>query len=455
MDVLLLLFIISGLLYLVVIQLFNFGWISLKPHDPATTQDFLKGAQKYDAPYAESGLQDQFFPDADIPSRCFSDSTIPSRCFSDSTDHPLLISDTGKGSVLLTEYGRPEVFVTVICAVRNESENISNILNDLVNQNYPANLLEIIIVDDHSDDNTYQVTEEWEKKYSKVSLLSSHGEGKKEAIQHGVRHARGELILFTDGDCRTGENWIRAFVSHYLNHHASLMAGPVILTVDKNTTNLQEVFYGLQALEFASLIASGAGSMSIGRPVMMNGANMGVSRKAMTAVNDLKADRSPSGDDMFLLQSIKRMPRHKIHFIKAREALVNTKPAFTLKQFLSQRIRWSSKGRLYRDPDIIITGAVVLFFNMALVGILIAAIFQPVYLFYYILGLLFKFTVDFPLLYFYSDFYDMKANLKYLPMLIPFYPLYVVMVFLLGGIIPFSWKGRWYSGQKTNKKAFG
>ena len=431
-----LLFIISGLLYLFVIQLFNFGWISLKPHDPATIPDFLKGSEKYDASYAEAGLQDRFFSDADIHSQCFSDSA----------DHSTLISNTGKESALQTDSASPEVFVTVICAVRNESENISNILNDLVNQNYPTNLLEIIIVDDHSDDNTYQVTEEWEKKCGMVSLLSNHGEGKKEAIQHGVRHARGELILFTDGDCRTGKNWIRAFVSHYLNHHASVMAGPVILTADKNTTNLQEVFYGLQALEFASLIASGAGSMGIGRPVMMNGANMGVSRKAMTAVTDLKADRSPSGDDMFLLQTIKSMRSHKIHFIKTREALVKTRPAQTLKQFLSQRIRWTSKGRLYRDPDIIITGAVVTFFNMVLVGILIAAIFQPVSLFYYIIGLLFKFTVDFPLLYFYSDFYDMKANLKYLPILIPFYPLYVVMVFLLGSIIPFSWKGRRYPG---------
>src|SRR4051812_4790614 len=51
----------------------------------------------------------------------------------------------------------PSTFISVVIAARNEAKNISNILSDILTQNYPAALVEIIVIDDHSEDDTFAI----------------------------------------------------------------------------------------------------------------------------------------------------------------------------------------------------------------------------------------------------------------------------------------------------------
>jgi poly-beta-1,6-N-acetyl-D-glucosamine synthase len=231
-----------------------------------------------------------------------------------------------KLKVFIKNDSSPQIKVSAIVAVRNEEENIKMLLTSLLSQDYPSQLLEIIIVDDHSTDSTLRLIEEFilQKKESQnlklFSLAEGDGSGKKAAINTGIRGSGGELIVITDADCTAGSSWISTLVSYYTEHHPQMILGPVSMTDGGS-------FFGkLQALEFMSLISSAAGSCSAGFPILANGANIAFTRQAYDSCRGFSGNvQFPSGDDMFLMMSIKRKFGAKsIHFLKSVETIVFT-----------------------------------------------------------------------------------------------------------------------------------
>ena len=76
-------------------------------------------------------------------------------------------------------------------------------MNDLRQQDFPLNQLEILIINDHSDDDTVLLIDEFmtENKNIDVRLIHSKGEGKKFALREGIQMSKHDLIVTTDGDC--------------------------------------------------------------------------------------------------------------------------------------------------------------------------------------------------------------------------------------------------------------
>src|SRR5437870_10675765 len=72
------------------------------------------------------------------------------------------------GWLTLREYQRtglkPITKVSIIIPARNEESNIANLLNDLLQQNYPQELFEIIVVDDFSEDRTAEIVSSFQNK---------------------------------------------------------------------------------------------------------------------------------------------------------------------------------------------------------------------------------------------------------------------------------------------------
>jgi len=200
-----------------------------------------------------------------------------------------------------------EVKVSLIIAVRNEAGNIKNLLNSLICQDYPKHLLEIIIVDDHSTDHTSQmlneiyVNQKGVKNLTFLTLSKENEIGKKAALDFGIQMSTGELIVITDADCTTKNNWITTLASFYIQKKPQMILGPVSINHNKS------FFSKLQALEFMSLISSAAGSCNAGFPLLANGANMAFTKQAYIDCGGFSGNMHyPSGDDMFLMIGIKR-----------------------------------------------------------------------------------------------------------------------------------------------------
>ncbi len=340
---------------------------------------------------------------------------------------------------------RPTEMVSVIIAARNEAENIGLCLQSLADQHYPRNRFEVLVVDDYSTDQTAAIVEEFIKQNPEVNLhlfRQTGRQGKKAAIALALEQARGVYILTTDADCEVTPGWIAAMVSVMESRQAVFVSGPVTF---KNTDG---IFRQLQDLEFISLVASGAGSIGAGFPLMCNGANMGFSLKAYRSLQgDALRNQTVSGDDVFLMLSmLNRFGSDKIAFARCRDALVFTGPAGTPGDFINQRLRWTSKSMAYRYPPLILSALMVFLMNALLVFSLIAGLFVPRFLLWFLLILLVKTLADLPLL---AGFIRFTRKHGLLWLIIPAEPLvafYTTLVALAGQIMPVRWKGRRFRG---------
>lgn len=100
--------------------------------------------------------------------------------------------------------------VTIVVPVYNGEENIENCIKSLLNQKYPKENLEIIIVDNNSTDNTAEIIKRYPVKY-----LAEIKQGVCYARNRGLKEATGDLLAYTDSDCIADENWIAMLASNF------------------------------------------------------------------------------------------------------------------------------------------------------------------------------------------------------------------------------------------------
>lgn len=330
--------------------------------------------------------------------------------------------------------------VSVLVALRNEAENISCLLKGLSEQQYPDAKLSFILVDDHSEDNTYELLVERTKKASKhqFKVISANNTGKKSALQQALSHTNADLIIVTDADCLHGPFWVARMAAFFKENELAMVLAPVKIAPASS------VFQQWQALEFLSLIGSTAGAAGIGLPAMANGANMAFDRSALLdAGGFLQHDNLASGDDVFLL--LKLLQKHgakKIQFLLAEESIVSTKPSPDWWSFLKQRMRWVSKSKAYQHPNIILPALIVLIFNAMLFILLAASIFYPYLLLVFVLFVVLKYLIDLPLLQAAAGFMKSHNLLRWAFPLQLVYPFYVLIASVAGLLFKSSWKGR-------------
>lgn len=328
--------------------------------------------------------------------------------------------------------------VSVLIAARNEEKNIEKLLQTIYNQTFPKELYEVIIVDDHSEDDTIIKVNNFINNHKDINirLLEATSEGKKKAISQALHNAENELIMVTDADCELNSKWIETVVGFYQDKKCKMILAPVLLSPANN------LFEKMQVLEHLSLIASTAGSANIGFPVMCNGANMAYERISALEVDKLRHDFNiQSGDDMFLLeQFVKKYGSKNVKFLQNKSAIVKTKACKNIKEFIRQRRRWVSKSKSYTNSKIILTALVVLFFNLSIVSLFLSAFFIPALWSLYILLTLLKFFIDFPILKNITNFMNQGKILKWTLPLEFIYPFYAVFTAISGLLLKVNWK---------------
>ncbi|MBI4648844.1 MAG: glycosyltransferase [Bacteroidia bacterium] len=329
-------------------------------------------------------------------------------------------------------------FVSVLIAVRNEENNVQNLLNCLLVQDYNHEKYEIIFIDDHSTDNTVALIGGELNHNQNISLLelSSDEQGKKKALAKGIKNAKGDLIITTDADCTMCNNWISTIVSYFEKFRPEMIIGPVVLNDGKH------IFSKLQSLEFIGLMASGAGAAGILLPVLCNGANLAFTKEAFMRTQDAFQNKLISGDDIFFMLKLKKQCRNSIHFIKTKDAMVTTQAQNNLSSFIQQRARWVSKSPAYRDTDIILTAVSVFSINLILLSYFILSLFDirifTPFLFFFCLKNIVDLLLTVP-------FITFAGKNRLLLLFIPLqfvYIFYITFIAIYGNIASVKWKGR-------------
>lgn len=325
---------------------------------------------------------------------------------------------------------------SILIAARNESHNIDKLLQGIEQQNYPQEKYEIIIIDDHSEDDTVEKVKAL--KLSNLQITDSKGKGKKEAIHTGLELASNEFIIQTDADCFVKQDWIKSINAYIRTKDVKLLIAPVLFNKENS------FFSQLQALDFMSLMMSTAGLAGIKQAIMANGANLIYPKAIIEDLNILKPELA-SGDDVFLLHHCKRKyGKNSIHFLKSTSATVETQPSENLKSFFNQRLRWASKARFYKDKFTLAVGLLILSINLLLLTSLFLSFVSNAYWSIFASLFISKAIIDFVLLMPILAFYKRTRLLIYFPILSLVYLFYTSFVGLMSQFATFEWKNRRY-----------
>lgn len=309
--------------------------------------------------------------------------------------------------------------ISVVVPCRNEEAHVRQLIACMAqqsNQNY-----ELILVNDHSVDATRNYIKAAQLSFGKLQLIDAEGYGKKNAIKEGILQCKGNLIVTTDADCLPSYHWLESIACFQRKNNCDLIICPVKLSGKDSFLSY------LQVLEFTSLVASAAGASGVGMPILCNGANLVFTKKAwLASQNDLHPEEQ-SGDDMFLLESIKRK-KGKIRFLKSESSFVTTKQAESFSELLRQRRRWSAKSRFYTDWQLIFTALIVLSICSLILLLGALSFYKLIYL-YAFLGLFtFKFLLDGIFLSTVKKFFQLNNIWFFSFLLSLFYPFYIVFV---------------------------
>lgn len=340
----------------------------------------------------------------------------------------------------------PVTFISVIIAARNEEKNITKLLYSLSEQTYPHQLFEVIVVDDHSTDNTWQLLTAPPpgdlvlrplKAADIISNLEVSGSYKKNAIATGIGAANGKLIVTTDADCFFDRNWLKSIADFYEATDARFIAAPVTI---RTSRELLSVF---QSLDFITLQGITGASVYDRFHSMCNGANLAYEKETFYEVNGFEGiDNIPSGDDMLLMYKIYKKYPDKVFYLKAHEAIVQTEPAASWNTFFQQRIRWASKADRYDDKRIFWVLLLVYLLNVCFLALGIASFWKDTWLFFFIILLLAKILIEFPFVNAVAIFFKQSWLMKYFIFLQPIHILYTIIAGWLGKFSSYEWKGR-------------
>ncbi len=332
--------------------------------------------------------------------------------------------------------------ISIVISARNEAANIFNCLSALSKQDYNMSSVEIVIVDDNSEDETVKVVNDFQLKHPEIKIVLLEagrydGGSKKSAITFAIKHTTSDILLMTDADCMAPPSWISSMVQYYNLKECSFLAGPVVLA------DSESVFKKAQSLEFIGLVGIAAAGIYQQKPIMCNGANLMFSKSVFLEVNGFDSDlKLASGDDTQLLLKISKKYPEKVSFLKDRRAIVSTKNSSSLNEFVEQRKRWAGKIP-FALTAYTISIAVIAWIVHALLLVALLILLRDGDI--NILGKISFIMVcltEFALLNSLSGFFRKRRLLwLFLPMQF-FYWIYIVLIGVIAPLSTFSWKGR-------------
>lgn len=234
-------------------------------------------------------------------------------------------------------------FVSVIVAARNEESNIESCIQSLSEIKYPKELLEIILVNDNSNDNTYnkmlELTEglDYFEVINSREVKSKNLKGKANAIDTAIEMCRGEIILSTDADCCVPPGWVNETVKYY-EGRTGMVCG---FTVMKNDNRIFDIMQSIDWLYLLTLASSSAGLKMI---LSCVGNNLSFRKKAYLKTGGYSSINFSVTEDLALMRKINLEKQFSVLFPVDKSCLVKTSSCKTINELFSQKRRWFKGG---------------------------------------------------------------------------------------------------------------
>lgn len=329
--------------------------------------------------------------------------------------------------------------VSILVPFRNERESLPHLIHDLLGQSYPADRMEILCINDHSEDGSQILFDSMGPAEVSLSCLDlpEGKRGKKEALAFGIDHAASPWIIQLDADCRIRPGFVASHMEFLKKYPSDLVAG--LVTTGQGTGEFLEHFERLDQL---SLMGVAAASFHLGRAMMCSGANLAYSRDLYQNTRSFDpSGQLASGDDMFLMIGARKLDKI-LSFNLDENSVVQTAPAPALRSFINQRSRWGAKSIRYKILDIQLLAFLVALTHVSVLLFPLGIFLYPA-LWPYFLGIwLAKTIAEFILILKTSLYAGQRKSMYYfLPSTLAYYPVYLAVYLRMIFRQP-AWKGK-------------
>jgi cellulose synthase/poly-beta-1,6-N-acetylglucosamine synthase-like glycosyltransferase len=234
--------------------------------------------------------------------------------------------------------------VSVVVCAHDEEQNLRELIPILLQQKHPS--FEVIIVNDRSNDGTYDFLLEETKKEERLRMVHAatvpaHVNGKKFGITLGIKAAKYDWIVLTDADCRPNSNqWLQS-VSAQCTNDKEIVLGYSSYQKENGLLNLfirfETLFTAIQYVAYAL----------VGNPYMGVGRNLAYRKSLFLDNKGFNGFLGVTGgdDDLFVNQ---HAHAKNTAVLLGEESIIYSVPKRTLPEYFSQKVRHLSVGKKYR-----------------------------------------------------------------------------------------------------------
>jgi len=268
-----------------------------------------------------------------------------------------------------------DIPVSVLICAKNEAENLKIFLPSIVEQQYPN--FEIVLINDASYDDTLEVMESFQEKYSNIKIVNVENNeafwgSKKYALTLGIKASSNDYLLLTDADCSPKSNqWISSMSANFSEKKKFVLGYGAYKKKKYSILNALIRFETLlTAIQYFSYA-------KIGNPYMGVGRNLAYHKTEFFNVNGfMNHMKIRSGDDDLFVNQVATKKNTNIEFSEESHTLSN--PSKTFSEWFKQKRRHVSTANHYKGKDQFFLGlfylSQILFWSLFIV--LISLLFQ-------------------------------------------------------------------------------
>jgi cellulose synthase/poly-beta-1,6-N-acetylglucosamine synthase-like glycosyltransferase len=134
-------------------------------------------------------------------------------------------------------------YVTVLLTVHNEEQIIKRRITNLLQSDYPKELLEILIASDGSTDKTDNVVDSLSRCNNRITLIKTFGGGKSFTQNKAIPFAKGDIIVLTDAETFFQKDTIQNLINSFSDDNVGCVSGQLVLMNEKNPIAESQGFY--------------------------------------------------------------------------------------------------------------------------------------------------------------------------------------------------------------------
>lgn len=324
-----------------------------------------------------------------------------------------------------------EIKISIVIAAKNEEKNIPTLISALKNQNYPVNNYEVIIIDDNSTDNTFELTNELIDNLPNFKITKATNKiykAKKGALQFGIEKSNFNYLLITDADCNPQSDWLRSYSNKFSKGY-NFLFGVAPFYQSHILVNKIAAFENLWTHILTFSFAN------IGLPYSATARSFGFDKMSFLKLEGYKnITNTLSGDDDLLIQEAYKA-KFKIGVVTNKNSFVFSYSKTSLREYLNQKARHVSTSKYYN----LVSKTLLLVWHLLNILFLFSIFIIPLKSIFSILFLV-KIFADIFLVKTSMKYFSYKFNVVEIIYLQVLYELLLIVNYLRGRLTKINWK---------------